>query len=378
MSSAVLVDPLLCESGASADDCFSATYSDARARFLAACLGSPATRVRSFRNPARGPSGEALYTDVARIGSADADSVLIIQSGTHGVEGFAGSAVQIALLLRQQWRGAAAGAPAVLLVHAINPFGFSWQRRTNEDNIDLNRHFVDFDAASTFENVLYAEIADAHVPRELSAAALRDGDATIRAFYLRHGEWIARQAERGGQTSHAAGLYYRGTRPCWSRRVIESICREHLAHARRAALIDIHTGLGPYAYGEPLTTAPAGSAAEVRCRAWYGPELRSTVNPAAGYAGAAGTMLTGYANAAPHVDWTSIGLEFGTLPSQDVASAERADAWLHRHGNPMSEEGRQIKARLRAALYPDAADWRDAVLKRGQEIACKAIAGLRS
>ena len=32
----------------------------------------------------------------------------------------------------------------VVLLHAINPWGFSWARRVTEDNVDLNRNFRDF------------------------------------------------------------------------------------------------------------------------------------------------------------------------------------------------------------------------------------------
>ena len=29
-----------------------------------------------------------------------------------------------------------------VLLHALNPFGFAWRRRVNEDNVDLNRNFL--------------------------------------------------------------------------------------------------------------------------------------------------------------------------------------------------------------------------------------------
>ena len=72
---------------------FSATYSDARAKFLSACLDVEAT-VRSYENPERGPAGESLFTDATWIGSDNAPNVVVVTSSTHGVEGFAGSAIQ--------------------------------------------------------------------------------------------------------------------------------------------------------------------------------------------------------------------------------------------------------------------------------------------
>ena len=52
---------------------------------------------------------------------------------------------------------------ALVLVHANNPHGFAHQRRVNEDNIDLNRNFIDFDA-KTPESPEYAELHPALVP----------------------------------------------------------------------------------------------------------------------------------------------------------------------------------------------------------------------
>jgi hypothetical protein len=34
---------------------------------------------------------------------------------------------------------------AVVFVHALNPYGMAWLRRVNENNIDLNRNFMEFE-----------------------------------------------------------------------------------------------------------------------------------------------------------------------------------------------------------------------------------------
>ena len=80
--------------------------------------------------------------DVVRDGPADAKAVLIVSSACHGVEGFCGSGVQVALLRNAEWRAAVkASGVAVLYIHALNPYGFSWWRRTTHENVDLNRNF---------------------------------------------------------------------------------------------------------------------------------------------------------------------------------------------------------------------------------------------
>ena len=42
-----------------------------------------------------GPDGEALMTDTVWIGAKDAAKVVVLIGGTHGIEGFTGTAVEI-------------------------------------------------------------------------------------------------------------------------------------------------------------------------------------------------------------------------------------------------------------------------------------------
>ena len=99
-------------------DYFSATYSDARAQFLSACLDAKAT-VKSYQNPRRGPAGESLFTDTTWIGPDGATNVVVVTSSTHGVEGFAGSAIQIGLL-RDSDAPKPTGDVALLLLSLIH------------------------------------------------------------------------------------------------------------------------------------------------------------------------------------------------------------------------------------------------------------------
>ena len=125
-------------------DAFSANYEQAREKFLLAAqeAGLP---VEQHLHPFRGPRGEDLSMDVVRDGPADARALLVVTSACHGVEGFAGSAVQVACLRDAGWRGYAhAREVAVLYVHALNPWGFAHLRRVTHEKVDLNRNFVDF------------------------------------------------------------------------------------------------------------------------------------------------------------------------------------------------------------------------------------------
>src|SRR5205823_5190293 len=114
----------------------------ARRRFRAAAAALGA-RLEAFPTPAAGPDGEPLdlTIDAAVHGAERPRRVVLLTSGLHGVEGLVGSAVQVAVLDRLAGRQPPPDT-AVVLLHALCPYGFDQLRRANEDNVDLNRNFL--------------------------------------------------------------------------------------------------------------------------------------------------------------------------------------------------------------------------------------------
>ena len=80
--------------------------------------------------------------DVVCLGPSDASKCLILFSAVHGLEGLAGSAAQMAWLSSPQASALPPGVK-VIVVHAVNAWGFAWRSRLTEDGVDLNRNFVD-------------------------------------------------------------------------------------------------------------------------------------------------------------------------------------------------------------------------------------------
>ena len=345
---------------------FSATYSDARAKFLSACLDVKAT-VRSYENPERGPAGESLFTDATWIGPDNAPNVVVVTSSTHGVEGFAGSAIQIGLLLDPD-APKPSGDVALLLVHAINPYGFAWLRRENEDNVDLNRNFVDHENKNYPENDLFEEIVDHLIPVEWNDTAYQNYLTAIQSLNEKYGEVPVRKAMHKGQHKHADSIHYGGASATWSNKTLGLICSDYLKKSKRAAMIDIHTGLGPYGYGELMTPSKPGEAVYDFFYNWYGDEVHSTTAGASLYAGSKGSILAGFRPLVGSLEWAAVGLEYGTRERETMRKAMLANSWLHLHGELDSDLGRKIKQEVKDASYPDEDEWKSLVWKRGKEV----------
>jgi hypothetical protein len=89
-----------------------------------------------------------------------------------------------------------------------------------------------------------------------------------------------------------------------------------------------------------------------------------------------GTIEGGYSALLGETECTTIAIEYGTLPAEQVLQALRADNWLYLHGDVTSPEGQVIKSEVRAAFYGEDSQWTSDVWQRGLDIARKTIAGL--
>lgn len=327
-------------------------YRTARAAFLAAAESAGARRT-SVPHPRRGLHGEELAVDFAELGPHDAEHVVLVVSGTHGVEGYCGSALQTAWLAHHA--GDRPDDARVVLLHAFNPFGFSWVRRVNEDHVDLNRNFVDWTEPPP-HNPDYDEIADLLVSDGWTDA---EQERTTGALLERAAEWGFERTQAvisQGQYRHPAGVFYGGTGPVWSHRLVRAWAADGLAPARRLQVIDLHTGLGPWGHGELVGHTPKDDPAHERAVSSWG-DVRSMVDGESVSAVLHGDWLATLPELAPAAEITAAALEFGTVDPVTVLQSLRADAWLHTRGDPTAPEADAIRAQVRAAFADDDPAW---------------------
>ena len=353
---------------------FARRYAAARRKFLLAAelAGRP---VRTYRHPMTTPDGEEMANDAVWLGAEDASRVLVVTSGTHGPELFCGSGAQVDALLDMDPRDF--GDVAFLLCHAVNPYGAAWLRRGNEDNIDINRNYIDF-GKKLPANPGYEELHDQFVPADTSGAAFAAAEIKLRAYAAKHGEPALRVATSGGQYTHPDGLFYGGTKPSWSRRTMESIIADHgLKRRALVACVDFHTGAGPFGYCEPIYSGDIDHPGCARLQRWIGPAMtlqrtgKSATPPQVGLSSDLWERECGPAAA-------YVSFEYGTVPTPEVIGSLRAEQVVHRQGrNDWRDEAVQaVKRRLLDAFCPDRDEWREMVLAQSRLLLARIARGL--
>jgi polar amino acid transport system ATP-binding protein len=340
---------------------YSVGFAELRQRFRNAAERASAELIE-YLHPLHGPAGEVLATDVALLGQRDAPKLLVLISGTHGVEGQFGSACQTAWLEENTpWQ--LPKDTALLFIHLINPWGTAWSRRVNEDNVDLNRNFIDWQSAPP-KNENYASLHQALVCHEWEGPDRNTADEALAAVKKKLGghAGLARIVE-AGQYEFPDGLFYGGDGPVWSNRTLNDILARFAGEARQVVVFDMHTGAGPYGYPALLSVAETDHAGLAWGKSIFGPALSVvlTGKVATTDTGIAATA-TGYVSAAvrqamPRGRVLPLVVECGTLDGPAVMEAVQADNWLHLFGKVDTPLGQRIKATLRSAFIPEDPDW---------------------
>ena len=313
-------------------------------------------RLHILELSARAPSGSPLSIDIGWLGSQTPRDALIHSSGIHGVEGFAGSAIQLQLLDRLP---SLPNSTALILVHVLNPFGMAWIRRANENNVDLNRNFL-ADGQYTGSPPNYARV-DAF----LSPKTKPNHDFFLMkaAFMIRRfGLTPLVQAIGGGQYEYPQGLFYGGKKLEEGPAKYHGFLSERLCAAQKVLAIDVHTGLGRFGRDLLIVERPhyeslrrAFGKRVVLSEPEHGPVYRIR-----------GGLHNLLSHAMPAADFRFIAQEFGTYNPIKVLHRLREENRWHHFGN--GSPGHATKRALRDAFYPASTQWRKRVLSRGRAV----------
>lgn len=330
---------------------------------------------RRFLHGEEGSGDADLSTDVAYLGPAEAQTLVVIASGTHGVEGYAGAACQFRFMETYPDRFAQSGV-AWLLVHAVNPWGFQHDRRVTCEGVDLNRNFVDFSVPQCIESGYGAY-------HRLLVADFRPLPQGWRneIRLLSHGLTRAKRRElqaaiTAGQYAYPDGLFFGGVAPAKSRLVWEKIMRAYARDRKRAVLLDIHTGLGKVGSGELISDLAPTAAGFRQLSHWFHGSLRSTVSGESVSATAAGTLTADFCRARGG-ERHAVVLEFGTCGPLSVLNALRADQWYHNNAARLSPAEREwARRKMKNAFTATDAEWLRRVGARFDQVVAQLAQGL--
>jgi Protein of unknown function (DUF2817) len=353
---------------------FSRSYQEARTKFLSAAAKHEAA-IQSIVHPDhQGLNAEALAMDALRIGASDANSLIVLTSAVHGVEGFCGSGCQVGLLHDQELLGRLGQASvALLVIHAVNPYGFSYLRRVNEGNIDLNRNFLNYTEPLPV-NTGYAQVRPLVVPQQWPPT--EQNTAAIASYIQEHGARQFQNAVSTGQSTHADGLFYSGQTPAWSNSTLRHLLRANRLRCQQIAWLDIHTGLGPTGHGEKIYAGRDDNAELDRARACWGADVFSPFTGDSFSEAVRGSATQSLYDECPDATTMAMALEYGTQDFTHVMTALRADQWLTNQGHTSGPQYEQIKQAIVDAFYVDTAEWRGMVYAQTRVAVLQAITAL--
>lgn len=352
---------------------FPENFRQASRRFRSAARAAGA-RLKRLETGGRGPGGEKLAIDIAVLGNRDAKRVLLHSSGVHGVEGFAGSAIQLRLLEQMPDPGKDG---AIVLVHCVNPYGMAHLRRVNEHNVDLNRNFL-----KRGQHVEAGAHAGYHILHKLlnpeSRGRLDLLTLPLLWRILRHGWETIKQAGGQGQYLYPQALFFGGEDLETGPRLLLQWMKKQFQGAERVLGIDVHTGVGEGGEDWLIVDRNQGGAYHQLLLDRYGAarvddaasELRKTYLNLGGLD--AGIVRATRKWKRCVVDFVT--QEFGAAGGRQLLRALRDENRATQYDQADVEHSARIQ--LRNSFTPLDVGWRRKVLKNGLQLAEQSAAHL--
>jgi hypothetical protein len=335
---------------------FSGDYATARARFREAALAA-GFELSAYPIGARGPDGSELTMDVARRGAGE--RALVVSSGLHGIEGYFGSAVQCAWLSINGQR--AVEGVRTVFVHALNPYGFAFRRRVNEENVDLNRNFMlpgqPFSGAHDAYHEL-AELLNPHSPPGRIDTLLLAALAPI----ARHGFGALKNAIAQGQYEYPFGLFYGGREPTRTQRILEQHIASWVGAASRVLHVDLHSGRGKFGTYALCADMPVASARFADLQRIFGVKAVEGFDASGVLYEVRGGLGAWLAARFQPARYDCVLAEFGTYSGLRVLSALRNENRAHHYAPADSPRRERAKRQLFEAFCPRSPRWRTQVV----------------
>ena len=217
---------------------------------------------------------DGLYIDKVYLpSSGERTNLILLTTGVHGMEGYIGS-VMLDVFFAEVYPTLDTENTGILIVANVNPYGMKYMRRYNENNVDLNRNFIeDWDSFDRASNTEYPKVDKFLQPEgkmgnafwhevgfylSLAKEAIFTGADTISDALLT------------GQYEYPEGVYYGGDGDEKSTTYLKGVFRECLdSEYENIVHVDIHSGYGPR-YNMVIFNSVQDETTEAEAREMFG------------------------------------------------------------------------------------------------------------
>ncbi len=305
------------------------------------------------------------------------DKLIIIVSGVHGVEGYAGSALQIYYMdkIFSQFKNSF----SVLLIHAYNPYGFRNNRRVNESNVDLNRNCLtnyksDGAVDSKFKELFlkHKKIFSPGCPRKNNLIEESKYSVVLAKVLLKHGIEGAIQAGSLGQNLYPEGVGFIGLREEKSTKIFKETIDKFTRNYKKTILLDIHTGLGKRNSISSYCENPENSPEFISMKSVF-KNLKSRKLSRISSLAHSGSITDYFYNNSKSATTISIIMEIGTVSHLSSALSLKALSSANLQENQITHFGPKAKLekarlKLKRLYFPNSKRHRKLILSKSGKI----------
>ncbi len=363
-------------------DLFPKNYEDARARFLKLAAQAEGPKV-SDRWVVPSATGDNFTVDTVYFPPLNKSKTLfVIISGVHGLEAYAGHAIQAMAMseLLPKLNRADAG---FFFIHSLNPYGFKNHTRGTEAGVNLNRNCSAFPDLYRTKNEESIRLSDRFIPKEpvdsercfLLRQMRKEGE---KIFFddVSLDEFI--KGSGLGQFTSREGLEFGGFQPEPQIAKMTEALKNILPGFEDIVLFDLHTGLGERARLHLLTGDVEGCVDPQLFAQLFKPEEDRSVydfTPAESEGfyqtlGATNNIFPELATAGQRI--CAMTMEFGTLGHTLDHQLESLNQWLREHqgslyGYANPDLGNEVRADYLEKFFPKDPEWRRQILATSRE-----------
>jgi hypothetical protein len=354
---------------ATVNDYFQDTYEECRSAFLAVAAQVEGAESTSFSIEDKGRSG--LTVNVVHMpAQKKREGLIILSSGVHGVEGFAGSAIE-QMFLKEIFPKVDRDRTGFLIIHSVNPWGMKFSRRVTENNIDLNRNSDASPALFSLKNEGYKKLDSFINPKQ----KLNTGSLGNRFFFITAMKPLAGTSSRAllqaiaqGQYEVPKGLFYGGSDFESQVEILSSYLKKVGGTYERGLHLDIHTGYGKrgvlYLFPNPIRNEKKRETLEKVFQGYridWG-DTDDFYTTTGDFSELIGKLL-------PEKIFLPMTLEFGTVNTQTPMGSIKSiyimimeNQGFH-YGYESDKDKKTISRLMREVFYPSSKRWQSEIIR---------------